>query len=162
MKLTQLLSIITLTSVLSFSSANAANYPLCSEEGPAVTPCVESLADAKDSLIDMMLANRKGYKLLSNRHIQNGLTSFGSLDAESLRVTYLKHESLGKEGNLELNRSTTQYEVILQDCRGTDDCGPNYLWTVTETVDSDGYCYETKYTNSLIKQNELASQVSAN
>jgi hypothetical protein len=83
-----------------------------------------------------MLANGNGFKKAAHMpKIKNGLVRMEGV-ANPMRV-------------LMLNEQTSRYDLVLEDCFGTDQCEGSYVWTVIEKTQSDGYSYEINYKNYL-------------
>jgi hypothetical protein len=151
-------TILTLTALFLSTHAFAqtpngnASLPICNEE-EFKFPCKLAKKDAYAAIADMMFANRKGFNEIAKKApgIKRGIT--GGFMMEDVRVSFLKEESQPRtpDNHFPTTTTTAQYEVLLNDCRGTDACNGGYLWTVTEVTEGDGYTYESKYTNTLEK-----------
>jgi hypothetical protein len=135
----------------SFAQDNG-KLPICNmgKDTELAMPCKLPALEASQTLADMMFSNRKGFNEIADKApgAKEGMT--GGFMIESSRVSFLKEATVDSHGHM-LTTSTLQYEVILNDCRGTDVCNGNYLWTVTEVAHSDGYSYYSEFTNDLAK-----------
>ncbi len=121
--------------------------PVCNEEMTNL-PCTYSDAEAKEEVTDMLFENHKGFAhvLTQAKGIKTHQTN--GFMIEDQRVIFMKRE-LHPEIAPHVEISTVKYEILLLDCRGTDACMGMSLWTVMAVTESDGYTWDTKYTNKL-------------
>ena len=133
------------------TTSMAAGLPVCIDGkegfGPDNTPCLVSENEIGGAVIDMLLANRKGYHWALDRKYANGLMRSAFGKTGNLRVTNLGHVNEAKAPHLLVTK--VRYELLLTDCQGTDACGASYVWTVNETTKSDGFNYDVSYSNNL-------------
>jgi hypothetical protein len=137
--------LITLLLLISAPLSYAEELPSCTDEESY--DCAVPSIHTKEMVIDMMLENRKGMNLISKTG-ENGLTLPFFYEEHNIKVSLLNFNEQG-----EISTGTMKYEILLWDCRGTDACGSEYLWTVTADLESDGYSTFTKYKNTLKIQN---------
>lgn len=127
----------------------ASPYPVCDEQ-TTVIPCQYEANEVYSAFADMLIGNPKGYALLRKKTPAQRQHFTDGLMLESVRVILLKQSRRSAtDRHDKVTLTTTRYEAILWDCRGTDACNGNYLFTVDEVTESDGYCYQSKYTNKL-------------
>lgn len=140
-------TLILLAALVLSQNLYAQDLPTCDDPSETAGPCVvaEEIVDAL--LVDMMLANKKGMKLIHSTG-DYGLVVNGFCDGPTNQITVLKS---GWVVRMEEYESIKKYEVQLIDCEGTDACGDSYVWTVIETLKSDGYTSTTTYQNTLTK-----------
>ncbi len=149
------LMILLPTLLPTFASAQTSSapiqYPQCSD-GLPILPCEEDSRHAESDLIQMMFANQKGFQKIANsapgkrKHYTDGFMT------GEYRVINLARETYPR-GSEWRQKSTARYEMFLSDCLGTDHCLGEYLWTADEVTMSDGYTYESTYTNKIEKTN---------
>lgn len=144
-----LLAFLTLTISL---TASATSTPVCdiADEtgGFPVPPCMFDEHSTNVLIIDMMLANKEGViKVLTSG--VSGL-QLGSFDTDTATVTFVS-ETIGEptNGGTMDYHSVVNYELKLDDCRGTDQCSGTYLWTVIAETTGDGFMSKTTFTNEL-------------
>ena len=147
------LNLVLLPALLVSVAAQAADYPVCDDSDPSkvqVYPCQLNKSDAASAFVDMMLANPNGFKKAAHQpKIVNGLMRQGD---DGLRVLTLSEQvpQTGKE-----TFSTVRYDMLLSDCLGTDQCVGDYVWTVIEKTQSDGYSYSSTYENYLNQGSQM-------
>jgi hypothetical protein len=150
---TTLTLLVLLGSISAFAQTDNAKLPLCNPDPDveSVAPCRLSKKEAGMMVADMMIANLKGLNSIAQkaRGVKSGNTD--GFEIEDYRVSILKDEPVSSTEKHPRYVTTTQYEVLLNDCRGTDACYGNSLWTVTQVTESDGYTSQNKFKNELIK-----------
>lgn len=127
-------------------------YPLCNDDLTNM-PCQGTEEDAMMLIPDMMLDNVAGYKMIKKSPGRKSKMSAGFLFDHVRLIQISESRTPRTSEHMGMTRTVERYEILLNDCRGTDACLGSYLWTVDAVTDSDGYCYETKYENKLEKVN---------
>lgn len=137
---TTLIALLIILSHLSFAKTTV---PLCNLENETeVYPCRLPQSEATEAVMNMMIHNTKGMKLVKSSG-EIGLMVSDFDDSEYFTVTMMNFEF---EEELKL---VMKYEIRLYDGHGTDTIDGPYLWTVIETTIGDGYTYQARYKNEI-------------
>lgn len=121
--------------------AQSQSLPICLDDTEA--PCLASEHDKSSLLTTMLMHNADGLKAVNAR-------ARAGFETEATLVTLVTQKfidhPIASESKITLE---LRYEMLLSDCRGTDECGGEYLWTVTENVLGDGYSSMSTFTDSV-------------
>jgi hypothetical protein len=101
----------------------------------------------------MILVNKDGYRMMMKTKVRNG---FVSGDDRNLRVLMLTDVPLKSQAE---SVNQLRYDLLLNDCLGTDQCEGTYVWTVIETATAYGYSHSSKYSNYVTKSDSMAFPV---